>query len=205
MESIAEIEFLRQMHHIDQDVTLAINSLNCPFTDQIWMFFSAKTVWFPMYLAVAVFFFVRLGWKKAIPAVLACVLTVVACDQCGNLVKDAVERLRPCWDLNVANRGLHLLEGKGNLYGFYSAHAANAMGFAVCSSICFKQDASRKYNRYTVAITVWAFLVGMSRVFVGKHFFGDVCAGFLAGIVFGALFAVLARRAMSVLERKTSL
>lgn len=196
------IELLQNLHYIDQDVTLAINSLNCPFTDQIWMFFSGKVVWFPLYAAVAVFFFIRLGWKRAIPAIIACVLTLVACDQCGNLVKEAVGRLRPCYDLNVVNRGLHLLEGKGNLYGFYSAHAANTMGFAVCSSICLKQDKSHKYGWYTLAIVIWAFLVGMSRVFVGKHFFGDVCAGFLAGIIFGGLIAFVACRVMQLLVKK---
>lgn len=188
---------LQYLHHVDQNVTLAINALNCPFTDVIWQFFSAKTVWFPMYLAVAVFLFIRLGWKKAIPAVVACILTVAACDQCGNLVKDAVERLRPCWDLNMVERGLHILEDKGNLYGFYSAHAANAMGFAVCSAACFRHDARRRYKWYTLAIVLWAILVGMSRVFVGKHFFGDVCAGFLVGMIFGSVFARLAGLAMA--------
>jgi len=195
------MSLLQQLHHIDQDVTLAINSLNSPVTDQIWMFFSAKVVWFPLYLAIAVFLFVRLGWKRAIFAVVACALTVVACDQVGNLVKDAVERLRPCWDLNMVNGGLHILEDKGNLYGFYSAHAANAMGFAVCSSLCFKRDKAFRYNRYAIAVTIWAMLVGMSRVFVGKHFFGDVCAGFIAGILFGGILAALACKLMNRLER----
>ena len=111
-------------------------------------------------------------------------------------MKDAVERLRPCWDLNMVNGGLHILEGKGNLYGFYSAHAANCMGFAACSTICFKADGRRKYNLYASIAVVWAILVGMSRVFVGKHFFGDVCAGWLAGLIFGAAFAMLARFVM---------
>jgi len=202
MEGLAEMTILQYLHHVDQNVTLAINSLNCPLTDQIWIFFSGKTVWFPMYLAVAVFFFIRLGWKKAIPAVLACVLTLVACDQCGNLVKDAVERLRPCYDLNMVNRGLHLLEGKGNLYGFYSAHAANTMGFAICSSRCYKYDKTHSYKWYTLAIVMWAILVGMSRVFVGKHFFGDVCAGFIAGIIFAEIFSFAACKCMSLLDKK---
>ena len=80
MGSVAEIGLVHRLQDIDQSITLAINSLNCPLTDQIWQFFSAKEVWFPFYLLVAVFFFVRLGWKRAVPAVLACVLTVVACD-----------------------------------------------------------------------------------------------------------------------------
>ena len=204
MESIAEIGVLQYLHHVDQAVTLAINSLNCPFTDRIWMLFSNREIWFPMYIIIAIFLFIRLGWKRATVVTIACILTVTACDQFGNFVKDAVQRLRPCWDLNMVNGGLHLLEGKGNLYGFYSAHAANTLGFAVCSLKGFKIDKTRSYKAYSICIVLWAFLVGMSRVFVGKHFFGDVCAGFIVGIIFGGVMAKIAELIINRIERKPS-
>ncbi|MBR4826563.1 MAG: phosphatase PAP2 family protein, partial [Bacteroidales bacterium] len=118
---------------------------------------------------------------------------VLACDQLGNLVKDAVARLRPCEDQDMLARGLRMLEGPGGLYGFYSAHAANAMGFAVCSKMGFSNDRSRRYRIYGICITLWALLVGISRVFVGKHFLGDVLAGFAVGLLFGWLCGALGR------------
>ncbi|MBQ9661328.1 MAG: phosphatase PAP2 family protein [Bacteroidales bacterium] len=187
------MNLLRQLHHIDQDVTLAVNSLHCPATDFIWTVFSNKYIWFALYAAVLVFLYWRLGWKRATIVVIACVLTVTACDQLGNVVKAWVERLRPCWDLNMTGRGLHILEDKGNLYGFYSAHAANAMGFAICSWRGFRADRSLPYRKYGWFIIIWALLVGISRVFVGKHFLGDVLAGFAVGIFFGWLFSGIAR------------
>ena len=173
MDGVASLSLLREAHHIDQDVTLAINALHSPVTDAVWQVFSNKQIWFVLYAAVLMMLYVRLGWKRATLVVLACVLTVTFCDQFSNFTKAYFERLRPCWDQNMVQGGLHVLEGKGNLYGFYSAHAANAMGFAACS--------------------YWAVLVGMSRVFVGKHFFGDVLVGFAVGLLAGWLLAQLAR------------
>ena len=189
MEGLAGMTLLREAHHIDQQLTLAVNSLHTPVTDAVWTVFSNREIWFVLYAVVLVFFFIRLGWKRALVALAACVLTVVVCDQFANFTKDFFERLRPCWDQNMIDGGLHILEDKGGLYGFYSAHAANALGFAACSAGCFRYDRTRRYRGYVWLITIWALLVGLSRVFVGKHFCGDVLVGFCVGLLVGWLFA----------------
>lgn len=192
MEGAAEMTVLQYLHHVDQSVTLAVNSLSSPFTDRIWMFFSDIPVWIPLYVIVAFFLFRNLGWKMGLTMLLACALTFAACDQCSNLVKDAVERLRPCWDRNMVDGGLRILEDKGGMYGFFSAHAANAIGFAWCSVKGFAHDRKRSYRVYGTAIIIWAILVGLSRVFVGKHFLGDVFAGYIVGLIFASLSAKIA-------------
>lgn len=192
MEGVAEMTVLQYLRHLDQSLTLSINSMSSGFMDKVWMFFSEQVVWYPMYAVIAFFLFRKLGWKRGIICTVACALTVLACDQIGNVVKDAVERLRPCWDMNMVDGGLRILEDKGGKYGFYSAHAANSLGFAVCSIVCFKNKSSLNVKAYSIGICIWAVLVGMSRVFVGKHFLGDVCAGFIAGAVFGYVIAKIA-------------
>ena len=178
----------------DKQATLAINQLHCAFGDAVWVFFSNRYVWIPLYLAVLFMFFRKLGWKRGAMSLLACVLTVAACDQLGNLVKDSVMRLRPCWDGFMLQNGLHLLEGEGNLFGFFSAHAANAMGFALCSASCFRLNGlkGKGIDAYTLGIICWALMVGISRIFVGKHFLGDVITGFLVGAAIGAALAFAA-------------
>lgn len=196
MTALSFNSLLLLLEQADKDATLAINALHSPFTDWVWQMFSSKEIWYVLYLGVLFFFFKRLGWKRALVALLCCVLCVVACDQFGNVCKDFFHRLRPCCDASMIERGLRSLEGYGNLYGFYSAHAANTMGFAVCSLRCFRFGrpglARPRCTPYAVLITLWALLVGASRIFVGKHFLGDVLVGLAVGAFFGWLITFVA-------------
>lgn len=191
--------FLDYIQDLDRHISLAINSVHAPWSDAIWMTFSDKEIWYPLYALVAAALIWRLGWKKGIIAVVSTILVIVACDQGGNFVKDTVARYRPCWDTWMTGHGLHQLEGRYSYFGFYSAHAANSIGFAVCTALCFawKKPQSRKENSiriaYTIIIIWWALMVGISRVFLGRHFLGDVLAGFVAGTAFAFLFAYLGK------------
>ena len=40
---------------------------------------------------------------------------------------------------------------------------------------------------------LWATLVALSRIFVGKHYLGDILAGAMIGAAAGLLFATVAR------------
>ena len=178
---------------LDRELTLALNGLNSPFSDVVWQIFSFRPLTFVIGGLIIVFLFVRLGWKKAL-IVLGCTLLCIgACDQLGNLVKEAVARLRPVHDPWMMEHGLHVLEEPGKLYGFFSAHAANAMGIAVCSKLGFMNDKTHNYRAYGALMVLWALLVGISRVFVGKHFLGDVLVGWLVGLAFGLLFGLLSQ------------
>lgn len=177
---------------IDKELTLAINQCHCPFTDSMWMIFSDRNVWIILYVLVAAALVWRLGWKRGLAAIFYIAMTIVLCDQVGNIVKYSVCRIRPCNDEWMLGQGVRNLVGPCSLtsYSFYSAHAANAMGFAVSSLLCFKWNP--EYNRkchtaYSVAIILWALCVGFSRIFVGRHFLGDVLVGFVAGVCFAFL------------------
>lgn len=198
-------EFIKYLHHIDKDITLAINSVHCPVSDWIWGVFSNKEIWFVMYAVIAFFLIRNLGWKRGLIYIAGIVLTIVCCDQLGNVSKAFFQRLRPCCDGEMIARGHRLLEWCGPIeYGFYSAHAANAIGLATSSYLAFRNDTSRNYRAYGICIFCWGFLVGLSRIFVGKHFFGDVMVGFAVGILFGWLLSTIASLIISKFPKLNS-
>ena len=181
------------LHSFDQRITLAINQFHSEWWDAFWQFMSDVQIWFPLYLIVVIMLFVHLGWKKALIVTLSFALTIFVTDQVANLIKDSVSRLRPCYDYNMVSGGLNLLEKRSGYYGFFSGHSANAFGFAAASLIGLRNDRRQRFIGYASMIYVWATLVALSRVFVGKHYFGDIVVGALIGSAIGVCFALAAR------------
>lgn len=187
------MSLVQWLHRLDQDMTLWLNSLNSAFSDGLWQFFSDMKVWIPMYLVLVVLLFLRLDWKKALIVLSSVGLTFACTNELSDLVKESVLRLRPVWDNYMVENGLHRLEGHGGYYGFFSAHAANTFGLAVTVTMGLRQDRSRSWRALSWIMYSWASLVALSRVFVGKHFLGDVLAGILVGLAFGTMFGRMSR------------
>ena len=178
---------------IDQDITLWINSFHSAWSDPIWMFFSDVRIWFPAYGIIMAMMFYRLGWKKGLIVVLTCILTVVLTDQLSYHIKEGVDRLRPYYTTEMLQRGLHWPLNRHSYFGFFSGHASNTFGFAICSFLGFRlNDRSCRYRVYGWCIFIWAILVSLSRVMMAAHYFGDVMVGMLFGLSVGLLTAGIA-------------
>lgn len=187
-----------EIHRIDQLVTLEINSWDSPVTDPLWQFFSNIPVWIPMYVAIVALLIWKLGWKKGLIVTLAAVLTFGFCDQFSNIIKAAVGRIRPLNDAFMLENGLKVLEKGTRSFSFFSAHSANAFGLAMSTLTGFRA-VYKRYSRpkwlkaYTIWMLTWASLVAVSRVFVGKHYLGDVLTGAIIGAIAGIFFGLLAK------------
>lgn len=185
--------FWEHIHKFDQNLTLEINSWDSPVTDPVWQFFSDIPVWIPMYVLIVACLIWRLGWKKGLIMTLAAVVTFGFCDQFSNLIKDLVCRVRPLNDAYMLENGLNVLEGASRSFSFFSAHSANAFGLATSTLIGFRLDKRLKYKGYATWMFFWASMVALSRVFVGKHYLGDILAGALIGAAAGFAFASIAK------------
>ncbi len=183
----------KAIHEFDQRLTLEINSWDSAITDPVWQFFSDIPVWIPMYVLIVAGLFWRLGWKKGLIMTLAAAATFGFCDQFSNLIKDLVCRVRPLNDAYMLENGLNVLEGASRSFSFFSAHSANAFGLATSTLIGFRLDERLKYKGYAAWMYFWAAMVALSRVFVGKHYLGDIIAGAFIGAAAGFIFASIAR------------
>ncbi|MBQ6761456.1 MAG: phosphatase PAP2 family protein [Bacteroidales bacterium] len=185
---------LERLIGIDQDITLWLNGFHSAFTDPFWMFLSDIRIWFPAYGAIMGMMIYRLGWKKGLVVILSCVLTVVLADQISAHIKDGIGRLRPCYSTWMLQHGLHWPLSRYSFFGFFSGHASNAFGFAVCSWLGFRlNDPSHDYKVYGWCALLWAFLVAVSRVMMAAHYFGDILVGTVFGIAVGLFTAALGR------------
>lgn len=159
-----------------------------------------------MYVLIAALLIWKLGWKRGLIVLAAAGLTFGLCDQLSNLIKDAVGRVRPLNDAFMLDNGLNVLEGSSRSFSFFSAHAANAFGLATCTFVTMKRILlpagsraksscsfmPRWMKAYAIWMFIWAPLVAVSRVFVGKHYLGDVMVGALIGTLAGYALARLA-------------
>lgn len=178
---------------IDQDITLWINGFHSAWSDSVWMFFSDVRIWFPAYGIIMAMMIYRLGWKKGLIVLLSCILTVVLTDQISYHIKEGVDRLRPYYTTEMLQRGLHWPLNRSSFFGFFSGHASNTFGFAICSFLGFRlNNRTCRYRIYGLGVFIWAFLVALSRVMMAAHYFGDVTVGMLFGLSVGLLMAGIA-------------
>lgn len=115
------------------------------------------------------------GRKKVLVVVGLSILVVILTDQGSSaFLKPLISRPRPCHAGDV-----HLLVRCGAGFSFPSSHAANLFGQAIFFGLWRK-----KYLPYSIG---FAFLVGVSRIFVGVHYPLDVLCGMILGAVIGAV------------------
>lgn len=197
----------------DHRLFLSLNGAWTPFLDAIMKPLSAIAVWFPMYLGLAVVCFYKRHyatqcggyairkpiadskfWIAGVAAVVVCVLGYLLCDWGSNLVKFLVARPRPGY--NPVTCVGRFPTGTGSPYGFFSAHAANT----ICYALLVSGILGHRWLR--IALVVWSLLVSYSRIYLGYHFPLDVAVGLIYGTCVAILLTYLYKFAIGKIADK---
>jgi len=182
---------LETLTDLDTRLFYLINGHHCTVMDWTMWFLSSRWSWLialvAAYLAVALMHDKRRWWLP-LAAIGLCFL--LADRGSVMLFKDTVCRLRPCHALS----DVHLFrEGCGGQYGFVSSHAANAFAIVMFFWLRYRRKKNSHDHAETpsrivpVCLLVWAVLVCYSRVYLGKHYPGDIFCGALFGLLVGWL------------------
>ena len=93
-----------------------------------------------------------------------------------NILKEGIERLRPC---HVLPPDIIGIVSCSNSFSFPSNHAANSITAATLLSLCFRNT--------TLLVFTFALIVCYSRVYLRVHYPSDVLGGAMLGACMGYL------------------
>lgn len=190
------LEWIKQ---IDQNLLLLINGANNHFLDVIMIWISSIGLWIPLYILLL--YFVIIKYKsKAWIAIPFFILAVGLSDLISvHLFKNVFERLRPCYEPELAGV-INNIVGCGGQFSFVSSHASNSFTIAFMS--IFLIGDRQTWLKWLMPI--WGLSIMYSRVYLGKHYPSDVIVGALLGILLSWLMYLLFKYFLNYFSTKST-
>lgn len=172
---------LEKIIDLDKSLFVFLNNLGSQPFDGIWLLITNQLNWTPFFLLVAYILYKKVTPKQFLFALVFIALMITFCDQITNLVKNSVERLRPCNDEELS--GLIRIVKDSETFSYFSGHAANST-----AAMMFIFLILRKYYKYTYLLFLYPLIFAYSRIYLGLHFPLDILTGYVFGSLVGILF-----------------
>lgn len=169
------------LNSIDTKIFLFLNDLNTPVLDPIMLAISYNKIIFLFILIGLLLYTFKLYGKFVFLAFLFCTIGFGLSDSISTKgLKNTTKRLRPCHNEMLKDK-VHLAGKKcwGGKYGFVSSHASNSFAIAFFFFLIFKR------NRKFLWLFLYAGVVAYSRVYLARHYPGDIFFGALLGLICG--------------------
>ncbi len=169
------------LYSIDLAIFYFFNhTISTGFLDKFFSIITDVNKWYIAYIILAGIAVTKGGTRGRI-AVAGIILLILFTDQAGHrLLKEIFQRIRPC---NVLPDVITPIDCRGS-FSFPSNHALN--NFAAATFLW------RLFPKFKWVFFITAFLVTLSRVYLGLHYPSDIAAGAVIGSAFGYLFSIAA-------------
>lgn len=176
---------------LDVALFLALNGWHASWADPLQVAVSARWIWLPLY-AWLLYTFQRSYGRRVLWLLGALALLGAACDQVSHAVKALTQQPRPCHEAALAGL-VHMVRWScGGAYGFVSGHAANSAGPA----LFLHRLLPRGHMALRAGLALYVLAIGYSRIYLGRHYPGDVLGGWLLGAALGLAASALVLRVL---------
>jgi membrane-associated phospholipid phosphatase len=181
---------LENIIHFDWRLFHYMNGVwHTSFLDAVLPMIRNPFTWVPLYFFLLLFMTINYKWRGA-GWCLFFFLTFSITDRVSaGLIKNWVQRLRPCHDPIISHID-RLLIPCGGLYSFPSSHASNHFGLAAFMFFTLSQY----FGKWIYIVFFWAFIISYAQVYVGVHFPIDIFAGTILGMMAGFFTAKMYNR-----------
>lgn len=168
------------------------NTLSNPLFDKFFPFITEVKHWYIAYIILWCIAFFKGGRVGKIAAIGVLILITVSDQFSSQLLKSFFARVRPCNILSNVN----ILAGCTGSYSMPSSHAVNNFAVAVFFY--------KIYPKLKWVLLGSAFLIALSRPYVGVHYPSDILVGAFIGSFFGYIFSAAVLKINSYIEEKHS-
>lgn len=171
----------------------------------------AILLWRSVWLTPIMIFFTRLGDDQiAYPFVALTILLLLICRR----VREAGLMLFTLLVSAILNTGIKELVGRMRPldyqlvietdFSFPSGHAMNSIVyFGLLTFLVLKHIKSEVWRRWLISLAfVFSFMMGVSRIYLGVHYFSDVVVGYLLGAIIVSIAIWIGNKRIFSSDRK---
>lgn len=172
---------METLKQLDEKLFLLLNNTGNETWDGIWLILTDQWMSIPIYALLSILILWKTGFRSAVVTGFMILGLVGVTLLISRLVKYGVMRPRPC-SIDLPMR--FPLKKECGDYGFFSSHSSVGLALMVFIGYILKP-----YYKYIFwPLLIWVGLFGYSRIYVGKHYPGDIIVGFLVGFILAVIF-----------------